>query len=165
MNRTQNVLSCYKLFWTRAFDYHGRSTRKEFWHPFWINLVISFLLARFTHNVVDDIFSLIIFVPTLTVMARRLHDKNRTMLLAVILNVIGLGATILDLTTGSFSIMSNEVTPMVTAYITALAIFTVIVFILTIYVIVLMCTKGDEKPNKYGDGGTYRLLNPTTTTE
>lgn len=33
MNQPQSILTCYQLFWTRLFDFKGRSTRKEFWHP------------------------------------------------------------------------------------------------------------------------------------
>ncbi|MCQ9300653.1 hypothetical protein BUZ56_05955 [Staphylococcus hyicus] len=163
MNQTQNVLSCYKLFWTRAFDFRGRATRKEFWHPLWINLVLIFLLEKIAHEVVVDIFSLIIFIPALTVMARRLHDTNHTMFLAIVLNAFTLIVTIAELMNVSLSFMSDDALPMGSGYFVVIIIFIVILLIMTIYSLILMCIKGDENPNKYGADGTCGLLNSTTT--
>ena len=75
-------------------DVNGRSTRPEFWHPFWINFVISALLGIVSGGLLSSIFAIAIIIPTFTVMARRLHDTNRTMLLAVVFEISGLITTI-----------------------------------------------------------------------
>lgn len=165
MNQTQSVLSCYKLFWTRAFDVHGRSTRGEFWYPFSFHLVIHFLLSRFIYSVLDEIFLLIIIIPSLTVMTRRLHDTNRKMWSAVVIHVIGLLAIVVNLLSVVFDIMSVKDYSMMVVIVLLVFIIYTIFSLTAFYALVAMYMKGDEKPNKYGDGGTYRLLNSTTTAE
>ncbi|WP_105986747.1 DUF805 domain-containing protein [Staphylococcus chromogenes] len=157
MNSSQSILSCYKLYWTRAFDVKGRSTRKEFWHPFWINIILYAIVTLLTTEVGGDILSLILVIPTFSVMARRLHDINHSMYLSIVLN----GASVLYLI-GTYALRPfNELdNPESTFLMTLFIIFFIVTFILLImgvYSLVLMCIKGDLKPNRYGAGGTNDL--------
>ncbi|CAN7392274.1 DUF805 domain-containing protein [Rossellomorea sp. LjRoot5] len=68
-------------------DFTGRSRRKEFWMFSLVNFVIMFILS-FAANIVDSsgtifmvlygIYALAVFVPSLAVSVRRLHDTGRS---------------------------------------------------------------------------------------
>jgi len=66
--------------------FNGRAARPEFW---WfvlanlivalvINVVVGVIAGRGTGQVVSDLYSLAVFLPSLGVSIRRLHDTNRT---------------------------------------------------------------------------------------
>jgi uncharacterized membrane protein YhaH (DUF805 family) len=66
--------------------FNGRAARPEFW---WfvlanvivalaINVVVGIIAGRNTGQVVSDLYLLAVFLPSLGVAIRRLHDTNRT---------------------------------------------------------------------------------------
>jgi uncharacterized membrane protein YhaH (DUF805 family) len=66
--------------------FSGRAARPEFWWFVLINLIIAALInvvvsaigGRNSGQVVSDIYSLAVFLPSLGVGIRRLHDTNRS---------------------------------------------------------------------------------------
>lgn len=81
------------LFFKRAFDFKGRSTRKEYWIPLVILLILvavfafvfgiisgvsgwSMEEALTYYYVIVGIFSLLILIPDMSLTVRRLHDHN-----------------------------------------------------------------------------------------
>ncbi len=71
----------------RAFDFSGRSTRKEFWIYYLFIVIISIALQvvslylPFDSSIIYTIMSiygLAIFITTLSCMIRRLHDINKS---------------------------------------------------------------------------------------
>ena len=38
------MIKTYELFWKRAFDWTGKSSRSEYWWPFSINAVVTLIL-------------------------------------------------------------------------------------------------------------------------
>ncbi len=91
-------------------DFNGRARRKEYWYFYLINLVISFVLgfsaSLFRAANPESIFgiflggltliySLGIFIPSLAVGVRRLHDTNRSGVWLLIGFVPFVGAIIL----------------------------------------------------------------------
>ncbi|WP_105995022.1 DUF805 domain-containing protein [Staphylococcus agnetis] len=163
MNHPQTVLSCYTLFWTRLFDIKGRSTRKEFWHPLWINAVIMTLLTLFAAERASYIFGLIIFIPNLTVMTRRLHDVDRTMFLAILFNLSSYIAYFLIflvalVPTGIVTNPFAESILIITGFIGGIALIGLI-----FYTFVLMASRGNDASNEYGHGGTASMMQSTET--
>lgn len=86
-----------QLFFKNYVNFQGRSRRAEFWWPALANLIISWTLSgiailvgggfeaysTFSLNAIGWIFygaatlwSLIVFIPGLSVTIRRLHDRN-----------------------------------------------------------------------------------------
>ena len=64
-------------------DFEGRTARKAFWMFILISTVISFGLSIVEsvmgmNAVISSIFSLIIFVPSIAIGARRLHDVGKS---------------------------------------------------------------------------------------
>lgn len=74
-------MNYYIEVWKRVFDYKGRSTRMEFWMFIVINMAIvmglyavsSFIPFLFA---IAGMYSLISYVPTISLAVRRLHDIN-----------------------------------------------------------------------------------------
>ena len=88
----------FKQFWKRAFDFSGRSIRREYWVPYLLNIAIiytifslAFLLTSVgianDHSmifiipgillmVLTLIYSIAMFVPFIAVCIRRCHDAN-----------------------------------------------------------------------------------------
>ena len=62
-------------------DFSGRARRKEYWMFILFNAIISFVLGFIDGvlvlNVLSYIYALVIFIPSLAVSVRRLHDIGR----------------------------------------------------------------------------------------
>jgi uncharacterized membrane protein YhaH (DUF805 family) len=46
------MLSFYPQFWTRAFDFEGRTSRIDYWKIFAVNLILGLLLSRLAPSAV-----------------------------------------------------------------------------------------------------------------
>ena len=83
-------------------NFNDRARRKEYWMFTLISAIISFALSylesilgfsdgMFENGIISNIYSLAVFIPSLAVSVRRLHDvgKSGWMLLLVLLPIIG----------------------------------------------------------------------------
>ena len=95
MNWYIEVLKKYVVF-------SGRARRKEYWYFFLFNILISFVLAFIDGatgmldattgmGTIGGIYSLAVFLPSIAVAVRRLHDTGRTgwWLAIILLPIIG----------------------------------------------------------------------------
>ena len=84
------MIDAYKLFWTKAFDFKGVSTRSEFWYSYLANIIIYLLLNILTGigmainewlggliGIVLLLFSLGIIIPSISVSVRRTNDAGK----------------------------------------------------------------------------------------
>ncbi len=69
-----------RLFFTRYVDFKGRSRRSEFWWATLVTTVISSVLGIVCKNlqIIPNIWSLAILLPTVAVAIRRLHDVGKS---------------------------------------------------------------------------------------
>jgi uncharacterized membrane protein YhaH (DUF805 family) len=91
----------YIAVWRNWLDFSGRARRKEFWVFTLINILVSLVLAIADSvigvkdhdgtGVLDGIYSICAFIPSLSVNFRRLHDIGRSAwwLLLAFLPIIG----------------------------------------------------------------------------
>ena len=82
-------MNAYRSFWRRYFDFKGHSTRKEYWVPTLVNIVIMAILLVLIYassklvwlvNTLSGIvliFVIAMIIPQIAVQVRRLHDINR----------------------------------------------------------------------------------------
>ena len=76
------LVSAYQAFWTRAFDFSGRTRRIDFWLTVLVNVVISIALAiiagfvDFLQNL-NGLFSFAVIIPTISMVIRRLRDAGK----------------------------------------------------------------------------------------
>ena len=67
-------------------EFNGRSRRSEYWYFVLISTVISwalmamdyFIWGNYQLGIMSSLYSLIVLVPSLAVMVRRLHDTGRS---------------------------------------------------------------------------------------
>ncbi len=65
------------LFFSHYVDFHGRSRRSEYWWAMLFCNLVSFLLTAILGDLAY-IWSLLIFLPTLAINVRRLHDISKS---------------------------------------------------------------------------------------
>ncbi|MBK0041531.1 MULTISPECIES: DUF805 domain-containing protein [unclassified Leuconostoc] len=90
------MMTAYKEFWTKMFVWNGTATRTQYWIPIIINYFIGGILISIvekiqghsiediynftdlTTNTVAKLIAILVWIATLTIKARRLHDTNRS---------------------------------------------------------------------------------------
>jgi uncharacterized membrane protein YhaH (DUF805 family) len=73
MNFTQAITTCFQKYAT----FSGRATRSEFWWFALFTLLASILASMFG-ELLNSLVTLALFVPSIAVGARRLHDIGKT---------------------------------------------------------------------------------------
>jgi uncharacterized membrane protein YhaH (DUF805 family) len=73
MTFTESIQICFKKY----TDFNGRATRSEFW--WWV--LFTFLLSacsQLLSQKLGSVVSLVVFLPSIAVASRRLHDIGRS---------------------------------------------------------------------------------------
>lgn len=133
-----NLFTAWISMWKRAFDFKGRSRRKEYWlaaiaNALFYSLAVSiiFILGIMITGATNSggsalpyivfafstIYILAALIPGLSLAVRRLHDTNQS---------------------GKF------------LFVALLGIIPIVGWIANIILLVNFCTEGDLRPNKYG---------------
>jgi uncharacterized membrane protein YhaH (DUF805 family) len=88
MNWYFEVLKKYAVF-------NGRARRKEYWYFALLNIIISFVIGFIeglagSAGIISIIYSLAVFIPSIAVGVRRMHDSDRSgwWLLLPIVNIV-----------------------------------------------------------------------------
>lgn len=83
-------MSWYLIAWQRAADFSGRSRRKEYWIFNLFNAIVAFVLVLLVVAFSDKdkpatipfflvlVYGVVVFVPSLSVSIRRLHDIGKS---------------------------------------------------------------------------------------
>ena len=86
-------------FYVDAFkkfaDFRGTATRKEYWMFVLINFIISVIISMIVRvtdiNLLSTLYSLIILIPSISIMVRRLHDAGKSgFWILIIFTIIGI---------------------------------------------------------------------------
>ena len=77
-----SLVSAYKAFWTRAFDFSGRTRRIDFWLTILVNIVVTIVLsiiAGFVDflQILSGLFSFAVIIPSFSMVIRRLRDAGK----------------------------------------------------------------------------------------
>lgn len=73
VNFTQSISICFSKY----ADFDGRASKSEYWWWF-LFLILASAAAATISDSLCDLFGIAIFLPTLAVATRRLHDTNRS---------------------------------------------------------------------------------------
>lgn len=72
----------YTEAWSKYAVFSGRSTRKDYWMFALINFIICVLLgvqsAVMNSAILYNIYVIAVFIPSLAIAVRRMHDTNRS---------------------------------------------------------------------------------------
>ena len=88
----KNFFNAYKEFWLQATNFHGKTTRSDWWLVQLANIVISFIsIPIFLRTVGFNIYGIICILPQITMEIRRLRDfgKNWRWIFINIIPIIG----------------------------------------------------------------------------
>ncbi len=161
MNKSSNqIIMSYANYWRLALDVSGRSTRAEFWHPYWINLVITSLLTIFSVGTLGSLFTLATLIPSFTVMTRRLHDSNRSMMFAILYHISGFitkAAAIFFVLSVIFAFINFENFSIFGTAFVASTFGVVATGLVSLFILFLLVKTGNKKTNKYGSGGSCEI--------
>lgn len=103
------MIRAYKKFWSNIFNFSGLASRFEYWVPVIINWILGFILMAIVQAIlghsIEDIYtwgdwsaktgsliiSFVVWLATLSISFRRLHDSNHSgwWILVNILPLIG----------------------------------------------------------------------------
>jgi uncharacterized membrane protein YhaH (DUF805 family) len=80
-------IKCFKQY----ADFKGRARRKEYWMFTLINGIIGFVMGLLGLTILSWIYSVAVFIPSLAVGVRRLHDigKSGWWILLFLIPVVG----------------------------------------------------------------------------
>lgn len=73
----EEVFKWYFVPWKKFATFRGRARRREFWTFFLINIAIVVLLSQINEDLAS-IFTLVAYIPSMAVIARRMHDIGQT---------------------------------------------------------------------------------------
>ena len=76
------MIAAYQAFWTRAFDFSGRSTRAAFWYAildnFIVTVVLSLIAAKASiFGAITTLYTLATIIPSISIVIRRLRDAGK----------------------------------------------------------------------------------------
>ncbi len=82
------MIDSYKIFWTKAFDFKGRTTRSDFWLAYLANVLVYLLLFIImagsgqveNPGIFTAIYSLYAFaqiIPNISIAIRRVRDMGK----------------------------------------------------------------------------------------
>ena len=137
--------------------FSGRARRKEFWMFVLFNAIITFVLSivgEILHTeILSAIYALVMFLPSLAVQVRRLHDVNKSgamLVIPVIFSII----IVIILT----AVMVSALGAVVTGSMGGFGVYAILFFalcladiIFSIVLLVWFCKEGDRGANKYGE--------------
>ena len=136
MNFSESIKTCLTK---KYLSFSGRASRSEFWF-FYLFVLIGYIICFTLIMAVSfklfwlmGAFMIGIILPSLGVSVRRLHDVNKSgwfLLLPVPFNIVG---RLFERSIGDMSL-----------------VFTIIGLGISIYLLVLYCTDGNKKNNKFG---------------
>lgn len=75
--------------------FEGRARRQEYWMFMLVNFVVSVVLASLSFGTLETLYGLAVFLPSLGVSFRRLHDTDRSGLWLLLGLIPVVGALIL----------------------------------------------------------------------
>ena len=93
------MVSLIKTFFSKYFDFSGRTSRKDFWLTWLCLILLGIVIGVVTMILpvllfISWVYGLIILIPSLAIGARRLRDAGFSPLWLLLL-LIGIGALIL----------------------------------------------------------------------
>lgn len=143
-----------KVVFENYANFNGRARRSEYWYYTLATIIISFLTMGIDSVLglqfgLNSLYSLAVFIPGLAVAVRRLHDIGKSGWLLLIAYLVMIAAAGVLVATGiaGFATMGADFSAGMGI---GMIVPIIIILALTIWMLILFCTNGDEGENKYG---------------
>jgi uncharacterized membrane protein YhaH (DUF805 family) len=141
-----------KVVFENYANFNGRARRSEYWYFILFNAIFS-IAATFLDNmlglqigesnsgILNTIYNLAVFIPSLAVSFRRLHDIGKSgwiLVIAYASLILLVGFMLLGSLMYSFDSSALEI------------VIALLIIGVAIWLLVMFCTEGDDFTNKYG---------------
>ena len=146
-----------KVVFENYANFKGRARRSEYWYYTLMTIIISVVLMLIdealglkfgptkSSGILNSIYSLAVIVPGLAVSVRRLHDIGKSGKLLLLFYVAIIILAVVMVVSGLSMFMTGTGTPGVAFFIPF-----ILILALSIWMLVLFCTEGNQGANKYG---------------
>jgi uncharacterized membrane protein YhaH (DUF805 family) len=146
-----------KVVFENYANFSGRARRSEYWYYTLMTIIISIVLmvldevlglkfgATKNSGILNTIYSLAVLIPGLAVSVRRLHDIGKSGKLLLLFYVVIIALAVVMVVSGLSMFMTGTGTPGIGFFIPFLLILA-----MSIWMLVLYCTEGNQGANKYG---------------
>lgn len=146
-----SMTDAYVSYWKKSFVWSGRATRAEYWWPVLVNFLINLVSMIVTvfvpfFGILFGLFGIVTIFPGFAVLARRMHDVNKSAWFGVmpILLLFGLTVSAIVGNTGVQSEFDGfKAIVLIIGYLIA--------FVMGIIVFIYTLLPGTKGKNKYGD--------------
>jgi uncharacterized membrane protein YhaH (DUF805 family) len=147
-----------KVVFENYANFKGRARRSEYWYFTLANIIISVItmiideilhlkIGSSNSGVLNSLYGLIMFVPSIAVSVRRLHDIGKSgWLLLIAYAVMIIAAVGLVATSMSAAMGGGELPTIGASFIIAI----LVILAVAIWILILFCKEGDQGANKYG---------------
>ena len=76
------MIAAYQAFWTRAFDFTGRTVRNAFWFALLDNLIVTLVLSFLAMQAsvfaaLATVYTIATIIPGISLVVRRLRDAGK----------------------------------------------------------------------------------------
>ena len=85
------MIEAYKKMWVNGFNFKDKTTRRDFWLAFLMNVIVSFVIGfvcgfisglipalKGIFSFIPTLYSLAVLIPSLAMEIRRMHDVNKS---------------------------------------------------------------------------------------
>ena len=139
-------------------NFSGRARRSEYWYFVLANIIIGIILSVLDNvlglkvgtsnsGILGGLYNLAVFIPGLAVSVRRLHDIGKSGKLLLLFYGILIILVIVMVVSGFSVLMSGgSMSSLGVAFFAPL----LAVLAMSIWMLILFCTEGEEGSNKYG---------------
>lgn len=155
------MIRAYIDYWKRALDFKGRTSRKDFWYAFIMDIIfliiILFVVGVYAiFNMLSDemfdrifdqifiIYIVITFLPHTSMMVRRFHDINRSGIFVLLFGVITFCMDIYQ-----FCILKLPIENYIQDGHPYINVYTVVTLIIYFALLFVFCIKGTNGQNKF----------------
>lgn len=148
-----------KVVFENYATFSGRARRSEYWYFILANIIIGVLLnlidsilglkvGNSNSGILNGFYNLAVFVPSLAVSVRRLHDIGKSGKLLLLFYGIMIISVIIMTISGFSVIMSGNFS--VGSLGLAFFVPLLVIIGMSIWLLILFCTEGEQGSNKYG---------------
>ncbi len=153
MNFNDSVKSVFNNY----SNFKGRARRSEYWWFVLFTVIVNFVLSMLP-SIVGNLFSVAIFIPSLAVLIRRLHDTGKSGWFSLIIYLplfIFIGFFVYVFSKVGLENLKNPDPEIIKNAIGSnslmfLGLFGILFLIAAIYMLVLLCTDSQSGENEYG---------------
>lgn len=146
------MLTSFKNYWKNYFNFSGIAKRKDMWSVLLFNFIIILILGKI-NSVLSTIYSLVAFIPTMSLSVRRLRDGGHSALPLIIVYILDFVSALLVGLNYLFSWI--PVVGWITTFI-FVWLPSIVIFCASIYLFILLYCQGSKYNGGFNNYNGYQ---------